>query len=225
MITRPDLYDPKWKTDSGLVDAKIPVALDQDYDPYDQRGKFDNYSVKENQFLARGHLSPNGDFSKEDGENSFTYVTTNIAPHWQPFNMGNWVVVETAVQKYANQKGTTLYVFTGTGGRAMFNGKDIMLNNRVLTPKYYWKAVCDPKAKQSVIFVAENKPGEISADRVAGCKDKSQTRKLGVVYCYSLQDAGLVPDYADFMLPLFTDEKCKPRVRGTFLDKFINGLK
>ena len=97
------------------VDAKIPVALDQDYDPYDQRGKFDNYSVTENQFLARGHLSPNGDFSKEDGENSFTYITTNIAPQWQPFNMGNWVVVETAVQKYANQKGTTLYVFTGTG--------------------------------------------------------------------------------------------------------------
>jgi len=103
------------------VGAKIPVALDQDYEPYDQKGKFDNCDVGKNQFLARGHLSPNGDFSKKDGENSFTYVTTNIAPQWQSFNMGNWVVVETAVQKYANQKGRTLYVFTGTGGYHKFD--------------------------------------------------------------------------------------------------------
>lgn len=104
------------------VEAGTPVALSQDYEPYEQGGKFDNYSVMQNQFLARGHLSPNGDFSKELGENSFTYVTTNIAPQWQPFNMGNWVVVETAVQRYAKQKqGRTLYIFTGTGGYYRFD--------------------------------------------------------------------------------------------------------
>lgn len=100
-----------------------------------------------------------------------------------------------------------------------------MLNNRVLTPKYYWKAVCDPEAIQSVIFVAENKPGEISEAPVAGCNDKKQTIKLGVVYCYSLQDARLVHDYADFKLSPFSEARCKPSVRGTFLDTFINNLK
>ena len=112
------------------VEAGTPVALSQDYEPYEQGGKFDNYSVTQNQFFARGYLSSNGDFSKEHVENSFTYITTNIAPQWQPFNMGHWVVVETAVQKYANQNGRTLYVLTGTGGYYRFDFWLVYINVR-----------------------------------------------------------------------------------------------
>ena len=78
--------------------------------------------------------------------------------------------------------------------------------------------MCDPAAKPSVIFVAENKPVEIreaSEGKVAGCNGKDQTRKFGAVYCYSLQGAGVVPDYSDFKLSPFSDAKCKAKVRGT----------
>ena len=58
------------------------------------------------------------------------------------------------------------------GDRAEFDGGDLVLNNRVLTPRYYWKAVCDPAAETSVIVVVENKPSEIreaSEVKVADC--------------------------------------------------------
>lgn len=227
MISPPDAYDGRWKTDDGLVQADIPVALDENYDADKQKGKFANFNSLQNQFLARGHLTPNGDFSKKFYENSFTYVTTNIAPQWQPFNMGNWAVVETTVQKYANQKqGRTVYVFTGTGGRAKNNDQeDILLEDRVLTPKYYWKAVCDPAVRQSIVFVAENKPGDINNAKAVGCYGKQQTERFGIVYCYSLQGARAVPDYKDFKLPPFSDPKCKPDTAGTFLKDFFNRLK
>jgi len=94
--------------------ANVPVALVADYDPYSQSGKFPNYN-SQNNFLAKGHLTPNGDFKDDNYERSFTYITTNIAPQWQPFNAGNWAKIESAVTTYAKNKGRTLYVFTGTG--------------------------------------------------------------------------------------------------------------
>ena len=109
------------------------------------------------------------------------------------------------------------------GGRAKYKDKDIMLNKRVVTPKYFWKAVCDPDAKvrQSIVLVAENSPGEISTNKVQGCaapKVKPQTLKLGIIQCYSMEEAAEKPEYADFKLPPFSDAKCQPSMRGTFLD-------
>ena len=77
-----------------------------------------------NLFLGRGHLTPDGDFKKnENCEKSFTYIYTNVAPQWQLFNAGNWAVLEGAIRRYADdlavQPGGTkplLYIFTGTGG-------------------------------------------------------------------------------------------------------------
>ena len=87
-----------------------------DYECYSQAGKFANHNVDQNQFLAKGHLTPNGDFRDDNNERSFTTITTNIAPQWQPFNVGNWAVLEAAVKAYAGKKpGRTLFVFTGTG--------------------------------------------------------------------------------------------------------------
>ena len=97
------------------VAAGIPVATVEDYDPYNQRGLFPNYNPS-TQFLAKGHLAPNGDYKDNNGERSFTLITTNIAPQWQPFNEGNWKNIEAFVKKYASEKPErTLYIFTGTG--------------------------------------------------------------------------------------------------------------
>jgi len=226
MISPKELLDPAWKKDEGLVQANVPVALVADYDPYSQGGKFPNHD-SQNKFLAKGHLTPNGDFIKDEnggnGERSFTFITTNIAPQWQPFNAGNWAGIESVVTTYALNQGRTLYIFTGTGGRAKYNNQDIELKDKVLTPRYYWKAVCDPGMKQSIVFVAENSPGEVSADKVSGCNNIQQTKKLGIVKCYSLQDAGQELEYADFKLPPFSPLNCQPSIKGKFLDSLLSG--
>ena len=113
------------------------------------------------------------------------------------------------------------------GGRAKHEGKYITLNNRVVTPKYYWKAVCDPdvNVRQSIVFVAENRPGEISNNGGEGCAGRQQTERRGIVHCHSLVEAAGKPEYADFKLPPFSDANCQPNVRGTFLDEYLHKLK
>ena len=82
----------------------------------------------------------------------------------------------------------------------------------------------DAKVRQSIVLVAENSPCEISKDKVQGCaapKVKPQTLKLGIIQCYSMEEAAKKPEYADFKLPPFSGAKCQPSVRGTFLDKYL----
>jgi len=90
-----------------------PVATDEDY-AASQWGLYENYDSQNQQFFARGHLTPNADFSKQE-ERELTMITTNIAPQWQRFNGGNWNNLETAMRLYANNTQRALYVFTGTG--------------------------------------------------------------------------------------------------------------
>ena len=71
-----------------------------------------NYN-SQGQFCARGHLTPNGDFS-DALKRERTYVTTNIAPQWQPFNGGNWAVLEKNIRTCATLTSNNLFVFTGT---------------------------------------------------------------------------------------------------------------
>lgn len=228
ILTNPDDRDKEWISDTTLGSQ---VATDADYKHYPQ--DFPNYSYAEKRILARGHLTPGGDFSS--GADSLTYTTTNCAPQWKPFNEENWAKLEEGVRNYSNQKNRTLYIFTGTGGKALNAGGEIRLNGRVLTPKYYWKAVCDPLALsavsdtpgQSIVFVAENKPGDISETKVeSGCaaitkKNKQQTEKYGVIYCYSLVVAKeKYPDISANLPPF--GASCNPEIQGDFMNGFLN---
>ena len=90
------------------------MATDEDYKALQNR-LYANYDIGPKQhFFARGHLTPNADFTTND-ERAYTMITTNIAPQWQPFNGGNWNNLETALRNYATQTNHALYVFTGTG--------------------------------------------------------------------------------------------------------------
>ena len=95
-----------------------------------------------------------------------------------------------------------------------------MLNDRVLTPQFYWKAVCDPQIKQSIVFVAENKPGDISDTGVVGCNGKQQTSRLGIILCFGLSGARDAYKDFNFKLPPF-GESCNPGAKGTFLDDIL----
>ncbi|XP_068674109.1 uncharacterized protein [Montipora foliosa] len=223
IFTNPDDADKNWISDATLALDNVATTGD-----YSATQAIPNYGSFNNSVLARGHLSPDGDFSKDNGEFYVTYTTTNCAPQWQPFNGGNWNALETAIRTYSRTKQRTLYIFTGTGGTALVNDSVFRVNGRVLTPKYYWKAVCDPEAPgitqgttgQSVVFVAENKPGDISDQKVQGnCPgvDKQQTEKYGVINCYSRTEAATsFPEIAGNLPPFGT--LCKPDIRGTFLN-------
>ncbi|KAJ7374446.1 hypothetical protein OS493_007552 [Desmophyllum pertusum] len=159
-------------------------ATDEDYRTELQRGLYGNYNLQSQQFFARGHLTPKADFTTDE-ERAYTMITTNIAPQWQLFNGGNWENLEKALRKYATQTNHVLYVFTGTGGKATNEKGDVIkLNKRVLAPKWYWKAVCDPIAKQSVFFFGENTIGDVNGmegQQAKGCYGEVQTKKNGEV--------------------------------------------
>ena len=53
-------------------------------------------------YLARGHLTPDGDFV-DSASQDMTYYYINCAPQWQSFNNGNWKSLETAVRNLASQ--------------------------------------------------------------------------------------------------------------------------
>ena len=93
--------------------------------------------------------------------------------------------------------------------------------------------MCDPQAPpsspgttggQSILFVAENKPGDISTAKVQGycaAVTKQQTEKSGVINCYSLADAKeRFPDISA-NLPSF-GASCNPNILGNFMDGFLN---
>ena len=93
--------------------------------------------------------------------------------------------------------------------------------------------MCDPQAPpsspgttagQSIVFVAENKPGDISIAMVQGdCAaiTKQQTEKFGVINCYSLVDAKkLFPDISANLPPF--GSSCNPNFLGNFMEGFLN---
>ena len=109
------------------------------------------------------------------------------------------------------------------------NGQQVLLNNRVHIPKYYWKAICDPKEQASVVFYAMNPTGAEGDAQENGCaltgrNGRPQTVLNGVIYCYSLNTLKRDKTFGQlFNLPTFA-ATCKPDDRGTFLDQYLNGL-
>jgi hypothetical protein len=119
-------------------------------------------------FLARGHLSARADFVYGSQQNA-TFYFVNVAPQWQTFNGGNWEALESSVRAYADKNKLDLVVYTGTYGVATLpniNGNETELflyvddnNNKAIpVPKFYWKAVYDPKSQAGVVFVGINNP-------------------------------------------------------------------
>ena len=86
---------------------------------------------------------------------------------------------------------------------------NILLNNQVQTPKYFWKAVCDPTEKESVLFYAENPVGIVDRKRRRGCNGAEQTQSKGVIECTSISMAK-----REFAVPNFNANNCVPSTTG-----------
>ena len=86
---------------------------------------------------------------------------------------------------------------------------NILLNSQVQTPKYFWKAVCDPTEKESVLFYAENPVGIVDTKRRRGCNSIQQTESKGVIECTSISKAK-----REFVVPNFSAINCVPSDTG-----------
>lgn len=132
-------------------------------------------------FLARGHMMAKADniFGAHQ-RGTFYYI--NVAPQWQSFNAGNWLVVENAVREYVAKQQLNVQVYTGTygvlslpdcGGYPVEIYLDInnsTHNNcsghgpipnekgRLPVPLFYYKIVLDLNDKRGVVFIGLNNP-------------------------------------------------------------------
>ena len=81
-----------------LLLAPNPQAKPAYYRTSSQPQLFNNFDVKKEQFLSRGHLVPNGGFGPLE-DRAFTFIMTNVAPQWQLFNLRNWGQLDAAVRQ------------------------------------------------------------------------------------------------------------------------------
>ncbi|XP_018016168.1 uncharacterized protein LOC108672919 [Hyalella azteca] len=122
-------------------------------------------SARGSQFLARGHLAPDADFSLL-AEQDATYYFSNVLPQWQAVNNGNWKQLEEAVRSLASsKKGRRLVVYTGALPQPLMlkdkKGvlREVLLdtnNQKIPVPAVLWKAVYDPRMKKATVVLQLN---------------------------------------------------------------------
>lgn len=99
----------------------------------------------------RGHLAPNADMSNKTSQfDSFSLA--NIAPQYPDNNRHTWVKIETKTRDLTSQYGAS-YVVTGT---AFLSSQLKKINNNVLVPTHFFKAVYIPSTQQAVVFISPN---------------------------------------------------------------------
>lgn len=100
----------------------------------------------------RGHMTPSGDMPDEPAQQQ-TFSLANMVPQTAELNRGIWEGVESAVRNLAAREGE-LYLVTGpafVGQRIQSIGPD-----GVLVPSSTWKAVYDPRAAGTGVYVCKN---------------------------------------------------------------------
>ncbi|XP_052103004.1 endonuclease domain-containing 1 protein-like [Mytilus californianus] len=98
----------------------------------------------------RGHLNPQMFNTLDDDTRYATNTFTNIAPQYEPFNLGTWQDMEkkllSTTKAECNFPGARRYVIVGVQPssnryieRDIGNQQDV---KRVNVPKFYWTAIC-----------------------------------------------------------------------------------
>lgn len=148
------------------------VNADQAYKQAEQKKTFTqllgedlaNDYINTKSFLARGHLSPDGDMVYVSSSFS-TYFYINTVPQWQAVNNGNWKSLEFAVRNTAANLKKNLRVLTG--GHEVLQLEDnkhklksiyLVEGNKLPVPKFSWKVVQDTTTKKTISFVTLNNP-------------------------------------------------------------------
>ena len=83
----------------------------------------------------RGHMCLSGDRTNTQGDNSITFLMTNMIPQAPNNNQGPWAALEIYCRELVKQ-GKELYIYCGGNGEQGF-----IDSGRVLVPKLTWKTI------------------------------------------------------------------------------------
>ena len=121
-------------------DDRLPLADAAQLDDYRRSG------------YDRGHMAPSGDMPNEQAQDQ-SFSLANMVPQTAELNRGIWAGVESAMRTLADSRGE-LYLVTGPA----FQGKQIKSigADGVLVPTSTWKAVYDPQAGGTGVYVCHN---------------------------------------------------------------------
>ncbi|XP_040566331.2 salivary protein Tsal1 [Lepeophtheirus salmonis] len=126
----------------------------------------DFFSIRRSFYLARGHLTPDGDFDLiHNSLADATYHYINVAPMWQSINNGNWKVLEGSIRLYVSLLSEDFVVYTGTYGVLKLpnkNGVKIPIylgeDELIPVPKLIWKILFNPRREEAIVFIGSNNP-------------------------------------------------------------------
>ncbi|ELA08675.1 DNA/RNA non-specific endonuclease (Mg-dependent) [Moraxella macacae 0408225] len=140
-LTRQRLsYAKKLKREDNFhAESRLPSSVRSEIYDYKKSG------------YDRGHLAPNADMSNKTSQYD-SFSLANIAPQHPDNNQKNWLKVEQLTRTLTNRYGSS-YVITGV---AYLSPQLKKLNNRVLVPTHFFKAVYFPSNNQAVAFITPN---------------------------------------------------------------------
>ncbi|MCQ8239906.1 DNA/RNA non-specific endonuclease [Rhizosaccharibacter radicis] len=122
------------------ADDRLPAA---------DRAQLSDYR---NSGYDRGHMSPSGDMPDPEAQGQ-SFLLSNMVPQRAELNRGIWEGVEEAVRDLAQRQGE-LFLVTGPA----FRGRSLKRigGDGVLVPSSTWKAVYDPRAGGTGVYVCKN---------------------------------------------------------------------
>lgn len=154
-------------------------------------------------YLARGHLTPDGDMIFVSWQWS-TYYYLNVVPQFQKINNGNFKHIESIVRTKAAQLQSNLNIYTGAFDVLKLKNKKITLDPDGLeVPKWIWKIVKDEERDIGIAFVTLNNPYASKVTNICNdiCNDYGwdwKDRKVfskGYSICCSIADLKNVINY------------------------------
>lgn len=155
-VSRTPLWSAEHLTRKRLQQAKQIDRADNFHEesrlPESMRAKLSDYSGSG---YDRGHLSPNGDMANRSQQYD-SFSLANIAPQSPRNNRYIWRNIESAT-RYLTQQYGEVYTVTGV---AFTNKKVTRLQNRVLVPSHFFKAVYIPALNQAGVYYAPNDESE-----------------------------------------------------------------
>ena len=152
-VTHGTLWSAEHLTGADVVSARdtprAGVFYPDDRAPYADQAQIGDYRGSG---YDRGHMTPSGDMPNATAQEQ-SFSLANVVPQTAQLNRGIWEGVETAVRNLAVREGE-IYLVTGpafVGSELQSIGAD-----GVLVPTSTWKAVYDPQAAGTGVYVCQN---------------------------------------------------------------------
>ena len=150
-------HGPIWSAEhptAATLDAAHGMPRQGEFHPEDRLPPADQAQLEDYSHSGydRGHMAPSGDMPDEQAQQQ-SFSLANMVPQKAELNRGIWAGVESAVRRLATREGE-LFLVTGPA----FQDQQVQSigSDGVLVPSSTWKAVYDPRAAGTDVYVCSN---------------------------------------------------------------------